>query len=400
LRYAQSEFNPVLRNQEKKPFIKVDNLDENSAEWQKYIQDPQIAGFNSITQLNAKGLHKLLTHLASEGGWLSVYQDSIREHAVKEGVTETEIPFRLQKDREFVKRAYKLTRKKAGKMDLPDLPESSITRMKSNISAQSPTELRVNELLKRRLELRQEILGMLMRGIDDSLRIFENVNANPKRKNQPVPPEEIESQLENISESLQIIDASGRVVGQRGYEDLYNMNSAHMDMIVRSGTESAAQEGVEQESGNFIFDRGFGDLKTAIDMARLYFTPASIDPYTKAKMGVDPESLVMKPASVTNNIKTNDLKYAFEEGNLPTSKEKEPEEVEVHEPVMEQEVIEIPEEEFLEPQSEEVEEDTGKILSETLNSLIKISKDLDDANDNFAAEEVHKVIRKYQGELI
>jgi len=220
--------------------------------------------------------------------------------------------------------------------------------------------------------------------------------------------------VELITQELNKDNALGRQVNQGDVaEEIAKITELRGEMRIggQEGSLSELYKDVDQQLSDLSVveggvNWGFKDFRTAFEMLRLYLSK--------------PDSLKLDNV---NNMMTKDLvsirEEQREEGDVgvllteeeinkdigegvgeiqPPEQEKLPAAQPVH---PEPRTVRVPAPAPAQPaapreKTEEEEEDLLSLLSGTLRNLIKIARDLDDSGKDQAAEEVHKVIRKYQ----
>jgi len=179
-----------------------------------------------------------------------------------------------------------------------------------------------------------------------------------------------------------------------------------------------------------VVSYGFDDLKTAYQMCKLYYASIARDPISKAHVGPSNASSFDVPANF-KNYTMHDLSAARQAAPLtdeqrqldPAALEKEiglpeagrqlvdprGEEVPLEEgedeigallnPAAPAEELPVPEVEDPLIEEEKRKERIEDIIGTTVKNLIKIASELDDNGKDAAAEEIHKIIRKYQARV-
>ena len=160
-------------------------------------------------------------------------------------------------------------------------------------------------------------------------------------------------------------------------------------------------------------------MKTAFETAKLYLTKLPIDPVTGAKMGVHNATSPFEFPENFRNTTSEDLKRWEAEGReYERLYQATPEEIE-HDigeqpaapstPSPEPEVVEQGKKKKKKeapapiPAPSHPEDEVPSALdvfSDTISGLIKIASELDAEGKEDAAEQVHRVIRKYQSRIL
>ena len=389
-------FDPNKKRQKKLIREVVVNLDPDSPEGRDFYERAPIAPKGSEFGVNAKGLEKII-----RTKWPELYQEAIREKAAEEGISEREVINMQLRDLDFLKRIYDRVRRKyqesvrSGEAALSgqQAPPSFLDLSLKGVSGQEQFSTVVrNSLLKRRILLRQEVLEVLNEGIQDPQEITSRLNSRASRNSNPIPQNEVDDILETInamSTQSQELEAE-----PLSYETLMQNTASEI-------------EGLDEK-------KGFDDLKTAFEMAKVYFTNLPVDPQTKGKMQLKyAPKMVFDPPEYFENITSADLerlkneKSEADRGQLPSEVATEEEiEEQLGDQVVEQETSENLDEDVETTETNEAPEEynapappTGlmkDLFGNTLVNLITLAEELDNENKESAAEEIHKVIRKYQ----
>ena len=379
------EYDPSRARQRKNIREVVVNLDPESPEGRDFYERAPIAGEGSSIGLNAKGLEKVI-----RGQWGPLYEQAVREISQREGISEDEVRGREIRDLDFLKGIYDAVRRKydeavesgaaaiEGMNPPPRFSELSFQGKSGQIQF---TTIKSNpKEVIRQLQLRQEILTLLNAGTDDPVEIQARLNQDPRRQRNPIPIEEVQDRV----------------------ADIRNISESEEKSL------SQLEEDVGSQITSYETNSGFDDLNTAFEQAKLYFTNHPIDPLTKGKLRVQyAPKMAFDPPENFENVTADDLvrlraerEEAIAAGDVATEEDIERElgeEITPQEVQPEEEVVEEVQPEIIEEEEEIIpQESIGDLFSSTIGNLIKIAKELDDAGESYAAEEIHKVIRKYR----
>ena len=369
----------------------VTSLDPESNESKSFYEMSPVITSGSTFGPNAKGLEKIMRQLGGD-----FYEQVVAEKAQEQGISPQEVVQREISDLDFVQEVYKAVRQKytqavARGEDIalgmtPPPVFSKLSLQGKSGQVKFTTIKNVSKMLKRELVAQQEVLEVLNAGVTNPRQVQETLNADVRRKKNLLTIEDVEEIMERINEQAA---EEGKDYGQMLTET--TQHSSDLD--------------------NYY---GFNDLGTTFEMAKLYFTQLPIDPKTKGKRQrrMAPR-IAFDPPENFEDFSGADLSRLAEEARQRRERG------EVFDPATEGEIEEqigelpdTPEEaeseievEDLTPQEEEEEETptmpsaVEDIFGNTLGNLIKIAEELDADGKNGASEEIHKVIRKYQGRI-
>lgn len=392
------EFDPSRERQTNKTVReRVESLDPSDPRTKEFFNRAPITGEGTHLSLNARGYDKLLRQIM--GPW---YEQTLREKAISENKNPNEIINDLMRNTSLLKEIYNKTYEKwqravasgeAAAMGMVQPPKFLDKSLRPLSGAQGFTGVPSSELMANQMGLQIEIMRILQSGVTDPTAISEQLNSNPQRqivnqkrqKKGQVPviisPEEVQRSIDKID--------------QRRQDNNQSIEQVLTDTISR--TESM-REG-----------RGYDDLKTAFEMAGVYFSSQLIDRPTQTMLG-ETNAVIFNPPESFENFTINDLRRWREEkarreqpSTTKTEETKEqasPEQVskdigEMTEQTKEVQPPPAPEQ----PHKDYTEEELEKLLAHTVKGLIKIAEDLDNEGKYDSAEEVHKIIRKYAGRL-
>ena len=267
--------------------------------------------------------------------------------------------------------------------------------------------------------------------VDEAQAIADRLNQSPNRIEENRKVEAIRRRLIKKIEKLNVRQAAGEDVSGQIIVLTEQLRKQRDTLWTKEDVESwlnemetehlqdptAAVASIAETMTGLDDSSGYDDLLTAFSMAKMYFSAHSVDGETGAKIGAS-NSIIFNPPENFNNYTSKDLQpfldakaqnepppVATKEeiqtdiGDIESEPEKlQPEEV----PGTEGEVVpgapvKTPEE--LEQEKEQKLKELEDLLGHTLNNLIKIAEDLDKDGKFDAAEEVHKVIRKYEEKI-
>lgn len=393
------EFNPEKKRQQNKEIRDhIESLDPEDPTAKSFFERAPITGEGTHFSLNGRGYEKLLGQLL--GQW---YQEAVREIASESGKNPRQVMTEIVSDMSLLKDVYNKTYKKweeardngeAAAIGMPPPPKFADKSLNPFSGAQGFTGVPSNELMANQMGLRVEILRLLQGGLTDPIAIAERLNADPQRqalntrrtrKNQEaitITPEEVNNQIDKINQQR-----------QGGNKDIPQ---------VLSETTSAVDSMREGQ--------GYNDLKTAFEMAAIYFSSQPVDVSTRTMLG-SPNAITFNPPENFVNYTSQDLMRLKQEnaarkgGQEFKPETATPEQIkkDIGEAMPEQgkTLVNEPEktitpEPIVEPEQKLYHgENLEELLGKTIKNLIKIAAELDADNKDAEAEEVHKVIRKY-----
>jgi len=385
------------RQQNKEIRDHVESLDPEDPRTQAFFERAPITGEGTHFALNSRGYEKLLREML--GPW---YQQALREKAAETNKTQRQVISDLFSDLSLLKDVYDKTYKKweeardngdAAALGMPPPPQFADKSLRPFSGAQGFTGVPSNELMANQMGLRIEILRLLQGGLEDPVAISERLNSDPQRravnvrrtrKNQPpitITPEEVGRQIDNIN--------SQRQEGNKDIAQVLNDTNSTVDSM---------REG-----------QGYNDLKSAFEMAAVYFSSQPTDVNTQTMLG-SPNAIIFNPPENFENYTSQDLmrwkaeKQAADRGQELKPEITSPEQIQkdigsqmpaakktpAKKPIETAEPTPEPQ-----PQPEHAEVNLEELMGKTIKNLIKIAAELDADNKDEDAEEVHKVIRKY-----
>jgi hypothetical protein len=383
----------------------VENLDPASNEAQSFFARAPMAGEGTSIRFNNRGYDKILS--AIMGPW---YQQTINERAIAQRKSVEQVREDILSDPNLIKDVYSITRSKWEEakdrgdemaLNMPPPPVFSDPSLRPRSGAQGFTTGKSNKIMTSVLQLRQEILQLLKSGVEDPNVITQRLNENPQRarlnairiKRKDEKGEYLQPIIITVDQVQNILNK----INELRTPEYEGEDQKSYDQVITE-TQSLSQE--MEGSG------GYSDLKSAFDAASIYFSSLPVDPVTEGKLGLS--TIVFNPPANFENKTTNDLKQyreraaALQRGETVTEPEKakEMEESEerllgINEPKKEEPKIEPPK--SLTP--EEEMDRMRELMAGTINNLIKIAKEMDDEGKYDGSEEIHKVIRKYIGDI-
>lgn len=405
-------FDYEKQRQEDKDIVAfLPTLDENDPHVQDFYRRSPLSGIGTHFDLNSRGYEKILRGLL--GPW---YNQTVREKAAQTSKTQKEIVTEIITNMDLLREIYNASYKKweearesgeAAAVGMTPPPKFLDPSLKPESGAQTSTSVRKNKAMGDQLRLRIEIIGLLQQNVTSPSEIADRLNADPvrrasnERRRRRVPPkppiiittEEVQRQIDEINRT--------RTQEGGGQKDL----------------NSVAAE-VSSKIGEMEVQRGYDDMRTAFNMAAVFFSSQPVDPVSKTMLGA-PDAIVFNPPENFENFTSQDLKrFREEKENREEATRASPEQVQkdigekAQEPSKTKSKTPTPKEEVEEvepsrvaPETTETlqhipsEEELRSLMGSTLNNLIKIAEELDNENSIDAAEEVHKVIRKYIGRV-
>lgn len=408
-----TDFDPNKKKQKNKEVREiVTSMDPNDPVTQDFFQRAPIVSEGSHFGLNARGLEKVIRRM-----WGPLYERSLAEKARAEGISIEVARSRQLQDLGFLKSVYEgvqrayqqaATSGAAALQGMSPPPRFLDLSLPSKSGSVQFRTLPTNKLQARQLVLKQEILQLMSQGLNtpEEIRNRLNMEESRVRKSRLISLEDVQDRVGEIRQQI-----AQRKAANPQVEDA----ALHQQMIGETASQSVALES----------ERGFNDLKTAFDMAKLYFTNLPVDPKSKSKdmaaLKYAP-TMAFDPPENFQNVTTEelrDIRLEYEarrrgQGQAPGAEisdaelEKQIGPREQEEPVKEEvaeekptttvpETLENPEETESAPISRP--RSHKKLFASTLGSLMKIAEELDKEGKCSEAEEIHKVIRKYEEEI-
>jgi len=394
------EYDPSRKRQPRKQIAEVvTSLDPESTEGADFYEREPMVNPESSISLNSRGYEKLLraiwgnqyTRIINE---MSASQNRPVEEVLRDAVSDIDV---LEGIYEQLKIRYEEAVVRGEAVGLEPPPRFLDLSLNQRGSGQQRTSgiEKTSKLFLRNLGFQREVLEVMAEGITDPTEIQSRLNADPSRRGKEVSLEEVRDKLQDIRD----MDPDG----QKTPEELI----AEVDDGISGFGQSV----------------GFGSLGTAVNMAKLMFTHMPIDPKTGSKKGMRYlEEAQTIPLDMEHNFidvsedqlvelrsgadeRREDLAEATDEEierelgrrlRLPNVQDYERTEVQ-------------PTEETPTPKpslTEEEEEESDitlpaleDLIGNTFSNLIKIAEELDSDGKSEAAEEVHRVLRKYEGEI-
>ena len=397
-----------LKQEDKNIVETISNLTENSREFADFSNRQPIIGEGSRAEPNARGLNKVMAVLSENGNWGTLVEEAMADQAASRGLSDRQLSTLANNDVGFVRDLHNAIRKKyreklstgeAAALGMSAPPDFTGLNLSVTSGQQIFSTIPRNGLMSKQLGIRAEVAGVMAENPQADIEELTSImNRNPKRrrKGSKIPEEEVVKVLAEIA----------GIKAEKG-EDGPEFYAALKDETL----ELAVQ---------YKEKKGFDDLQTTYDMAKLYFTNLPIDPATRMKLGMESATWSFTAPENFSNVTDADLAslrgahVARTENEVATPEEVEreigsplplPEEVE--EPVVEDpESVEettapVPQPDVApEKTPEEEEEDNERemldLFGNTFRNLIKIAAELDEDGKYIEAEEVHKVIRKYE----
>ena len=390
------------RQRQQKSHSYVNSLDPNSSESQRFFSSPPVLGSGSQIVPNTRGYDKLLRGLM--GTW---YQAAISERAIAENKTEDQVRYDILSNPQFLSQIYKLTYKKweearergdADAMGMTAPPKFTDASLQSKAGAQGYTGVLFNTEMAGQMKLRAEVVEALKEGITNPTDIAAKLNSNPQRLDQN------KRRRNRKLEPILISEA----------EIMHQMSEISRHKTPDKDYDTYLQE-TKSSSESMEVTRGYDDFQTAFSMASLYFSGQMRDPVTGAVLSEGSASPLGDAGSFANFTSKGLQKLREDCVAKKTGQEIKKEEEKDTDKATEQEIKRDIGEEITEPiaeptkpdiiapkpnaqpvTQEEEEQEMNFLMSKTLKNLVKIATELDEENKNDAAEEVHKIIRKYE----
>jgi len=412
---------------------KVDNMVPQNPQLKEFLdlvkRNPMPRLSHALIRPNSKAMEKIMkSEKIKLGPW---WEQAVVERAKKEGKKPTQLMEEIMTSQDFIESLYETTVEKF-RTALADKNPATVGVPKppfySDISggtsgAQVFTSVDKSKAKKGHvgalLALRTEIIDALRKGITDPEEIADVINANPDR-----------ARRINRKKKGERVGVSPQAIEQQ------------MAAIYKDKGEKDIGAYAEQHAANVVYQQsamGYDDFQTAFDMCVAYIATQveDIDPLTGAAVGGAASVLGEIPETFHNH--TRDELLAFREqcvlkqSNAQTAidaakeqklKEKQMDPKKLQKQIKkdigkqlkpkvmpnETEVVPPGAEPEVEPKTpQKVPQNVNKpsvkkrpqpnVVTTTLKNLIRIAAELDDDGKDEAAEEVHKVIRKYQERL-
>lgn len=403
---------PTGKKPRRKPVREIiTSLDPNEPDIQDFLQRSPILGEGSEIGLNTRGLQKVIRQM-----WGNLYDQAIAEKAAENNVTVEAASFMVLQDLTFLRAVYdKVQQKYQQKVESGEAALSGMSQppkfldltLHSKSGSVQFSSLPTNKLQARALAFRQEVLQIMDRGITDPQTIRDTLNADPSRKTKPV---SFEAVVDKVNEITNLLSA------RRANIPDADEGSLRQVLMAETGMQS-------EEMGS---SKGYSDLRSAFEMAKLYFSNLPVDPKSGSK---DMAAFKLVPVMAFDlpenfhNVTTEELRQIrldYEAGKGVQSPEA-ADAAEASENDLETQIgpkeEEKEEEEAVKqetkptgtaPKSPTEEDDDDayvplsmkkNLVSTTLKNLIKIAEELDKEGKTDEAEEIHKVIRKYEEEI-
>lgn len=395
---------PLLPNPNNDPEIEAQNeqihrqnLVNNPEGTQLFNKKPLLS--NADIKLNNKGFEKLMK--AVVGPW---HDEAMAERAAtimrQKGVTEEqarqEIETGCLNDYSYLEDFYNKVRKKylnavntndpramqLVAQGVPPPPSFNQRSMTVRSGQRQTGKVPTNKYMYQLLMFRKKIVNLLKEGVTDVAEITRRVNEGVPL-NKQVRQDKIAQEITKITDSRRELQKAGK--------------QGNLDEIDQE-VEGYLTELRQLDSGKGI--HGFKDFKTAFEMLSLHLANPPTLKLTETSdiMSSDLSSIREQRKEQgeegEEGILTDEqLEKDLGEDILPPEQEKTP----ALTPPAPQPFPVPPK---LEEEKEEEEENLLSLLSNTLRNLIKIARELDESGKEEAAEEVHKVIRKYQKGIV
>lgn len=401
---------PSKKGRQKRRQVKdyVPSLDPANPAAQKYFHTNPMLTEGTIITINPNGYAKLLNDLM--GPW---YKKIIMEKAAAEGKEPNVIAQDIKTNMDLLEEIYNKTYAKwqeaatkgeAAAIGMPPPPKFKDKSLSSTSGERWWRTIPTNEQMVNQMSLRMDIFKALQTGIFTAKEIADILNADPKRQEANLKKKKLgkESLLISEGEVQNILDKINKERQEKNKE-----------------ISQIAQEN-EEAIKLMASGRGYDDLKTAFEMCAIYFSSQPLDPSTHAKLGTA-NIVIFNPPKDFQNFTSEDLKKFREKKVEFETIEKQKIEKTTPEKMIEDIGAEMPEpekvpgtkkpskkkqKEVVEPPKPEEQpaegipaEDISKmkeLFGNTIDNLIKIAEDLDNNGKYNDAEEVHKIIRKYE----
>ena len=414
------------------------NLDPNNPEYRRVFNmdspDDNMKGrgpmimTGSFMTLNPKGYEKILRSFFGK-----YYDETIAQVARDVGKTTEEVVGQMMSDLSILQNVYTIALSKysdakakgqvveTGQVPPPKFLDKTLQLAPGTGSIEF-TKIQTSDRMIYQFDLTKEVLEYVEQGIMDPEQIAERLNADPQRvafnnrrrqqneaRARTTPPQEqlplISFTADEVQRHLDIIETQKEKLGEGA--TYANVRTAIDDLV--KNTFSVEDPATGQKRGKY----GYDDMKTAYQMAMLYFSSVPRDRKTKTLAGM-PNAVAFNPPENLHNFTTQDLAKSKALKTLTKEeREAQPEELEkeigplpeagkeLKAPIREEEPLAegedpLAEMEAREDAKKEEEHNIEDIIGVTLKNLIKIAGELDKDGKDDSSEEIHKIIRKYQ----
>ena len=439
------------------------SIDPNNAEGSQLMTSGTLLGKGSILTLNSKGINKLLVQTAKDGNWQDLYEKAIEITAAANGNTVEETRYLVAEDDNFstmfLEQLKNIEQQLKNEGDFrADFLKVALNKKPKNpprVGAQRTQVHRISKTQKSIINFKIDLLkNILDLGSEDPVQLAEAMNATRKVHKTiakgKFDAEMIQSWINAIKAEDQQIQKMKKKKQIRTYQEIYDTTVKDFNLMNQNEElRDAGQEDMEtafrfasttfMESPVEFIDPKFrtklqlpnapnmfsreGDTDVTVTAkkmtelrmaARQKGTEAEMKKALKEEILKEigdadvpiegglkgPESLeepaVTEEPSVPQPDPTADptadptQEFDFGVTSIPQEKE----------PVVPTPTTPTPVEEP-EPEPEETPKklDLKNLFGHTLQSLIIMARDLDKEGKEKAAEEIHQVIRKYQGRI-
>lgn len=438
------------------PETYVRSLAEDSEDGANFWNNPPVMGDNSKIGLNGAGYSKLMSSPKYNAGYVGVLQNVLRtpsaaaftsindlENAIQHGnILDTDGNIRDA----FNKAVQKINARPGQvKSKLPEYEAENLSRKTGKLKRSGVEE--INPIMNSHFKLQREIIAAMGEAgvdldaneqinLDDGTkaRILEILNnaefqitrpsgrvSTVSRAKKPLPMEELEARISEISNDQVINDNQFEMVGAQGFRSVSDVGNYMNNKVAN-------------------LKHGQYTLEEAVKFGAILFSgkeSMKSDPITKAPalsgqsfspmwQGV-PSDKINANKSDLKNTRSSQLASTYAEEKArkeqaeaesaaasesadPVAVVDEAQEAAEAQQVVDEGVGEGTEEllgrvpQVKEPLGggmeeiyDELDEEEGTLANRTVKNLIKIARELDRDNKYFAAEEVHRVIRSYKG---
>ena len=402
----------------------------NSGQDISSLRHSTVAGTGSEWKLKPSGVFKLIVAFSGQPGQAEHIAMVGSRLAKKYNIPTSDISKYLRSDENFAEDFISLYGVLSGNQYLSGITKSKV------FGSQATSALQTSEDVNHHLKLEMEVLSAIITLESDDAKIVTRF-INQKRVSmlnklqqlefKPIDENFIAYIIDDIKDSSLVKDNLGNIVGQKSYKELLPEFESDLQEVIQS--------------------RGFYDLETTMKIASLYVGSAiqnelpfeeqyqnkMVDPVTKAKLIKIPE--IFDSKTLDRNFTSSDLEE-IQQGTFSEEQEGDADDFDIDEiediteenkgdylTEEEQKLLgfdvidktpEVAEEEMVDvsipsvktlpdlsdQEKEEKKEKEGQkdtTVSRTLNSLIKIAKDLRFQGKNRSAIGVEMIIKKYQG---
>lgn len=435
------------------------SIDPNTPEGSKLMTSGTLLGNGSILTLNSKGIQKLLAKTAQDGNWQDLYEQAIQVIAQANGKTVDETRFLVAEDDNFSKlfleqlQNIQAELKNAGdfRADFLTIALNKKPKNPPRVGAQRPQVHRISKTQKSIINLKMDILKTILDiGTDDPAKVAQTMNAERKihktKAKGKYDAETVQMWINAIKSEDQEIQKMKKKKQIRTYQEIYDTTVKDFNLMNENEElRDAGQEDLDtayrfasttfMESPVEFIDPRFRTKIQLPNAPNMFAREGEEDAPVTAKkmtelrmearkMGTEEEMKKALKEEILKEIGNADVETSgglqggesidpgdVEEEDTTVGTPSEPAPTAPDQTEMDFPVTTMPQEKEPVPQLSPVEEEVSEeeevskkldlknLFGHTLQSLIIMARDLDSQGKEEAVEEIHQVIRKYQGRI-